>query len=149
MAQAALQPPLGSPAFPGALASQLTLWVRKGVQQAQLHLSPEALGPVQVAISLDGHRAQVHLSAAQGSTRQVLEQALPTLAGHLAEAGFALAGGGVFSSGTGSGSGGGQPSPFGVAPADGVANGGAAGTERPLAPGVPLLRSRGLVDLLA
>lgn len=149
-AQASLQPPVGSPAFNGLLASQLTLWVRGGIQQAQLQLNPAAMGPVKVAISLDGNAAQVRLVAEQGSTRQALEQALPTLASHLAEAGLTLAGGGVFQQAPGRQDGD-SPSgpPFGSRPRAPVAAEASAQHDQQRTLGMPAPRVRGILDLLA
>jgi flagellar hook-length control protein FliK len=95
-AEAALPSPPGSPAFAGELAAQLTTFVRNGVEQARLHLNPADMGPVEVRIHLEGDAARVMMSADFAPTRQWLEQALPTLAATLRDAGLTLAGGGVF-----------------------------------------------------
>lgn len=86
----------GTEAFAMKFSAQIAVWVREGVHEAQLQLNPADMGPVRVAILLNGAAAQVNFSAEHALTRQALEQALPTLAGSLAEAGFTLAGGGVF-----------------------------------------------------
>lgn len=86
----------GSEAFARELGVQVSVFVRDGVQQARLHLNPQELGPVQVTIQLEGQAAHVRMAAEVPSTREALEQALPSLAGQLSEAGFTLAGGGVF-----------------------------------------------------
>lgn len=86
----------GSEAFAMKFSAQVAVWVREGVHEAQLQLNPADMGPVRVAIVLDGAAAQVNFTAEHALTRQALEQALPTLAGSLADAGFTLAGGGVF-----------------------------------------------------
>jgi len=95
-AQAHLPAHPNSASFGLQLSHQVTLWLRQGVTEARLSLNPAELGPVQIAISLDGQAAQVRLGAEQALTRQALELALPGLASALAEAGFLLAGGGVF-----------------------------------------------------
>lgn len=93
----------GGEAFARELGTQVTMWVRDGVQQARLQLNPQELGPVQVRIQFDAQATpasqamvQVQLAADLPATRQALEQALPTLASQLSDAGFTLAGGGVF-----------------------------------------------------
>ncbi len=86
----------GTEAFEAKFSAQVAVWVREGVHEAQLQLNPAEMGPVRVAILLEGAAAQVNFTAEHALTRQALEQALPTLAGSLAEAGFTLAGGGVF-----------------------------------------------------
>jgi flagellar hook-length control protein FliK len=149
-AEAAIAAPPGSPAFAGEIAAQVSTFVRDGVQEAQLHLNPAEMGPVEVRIQLEGDAARVVLAAEQAPTRQWLEQALPTLAGSLREAGLTLAGGGVFERapggdlGNGSGNGSGTPGQ-GRGSADGTADGTrVADSPRAAAP-----RRRGVVDLVA
>jgi flagellar hook-length control protein FliK len=72
------------------------VWVRDGIDHAQLKLNPAAMGPIEVRISLDGTQAQVDFSAAHAATRQALQDAVPALAGALRENGLTLTGGGVF-----------------------------------------------------
>lgn len=93
-ARLALAP--GHAGFAPALGATLATFVRQGIEHARLHLNPAEMGPVAVQIRLDGQAAQVLMSAAHADTRAALEQALPTLAGALREAGLTLAGGGVF-----------------------------------------------------
>jgi flagellar hook-length control protein FliK len=66
------------------------------VEQAHLHLNPVEMGPVALKLSLDGQQVRVDMTAEHAATRQVLEQSMPALAGALRDAGFTLAGGGVF-----------------------------------------------------
>lgn len=96
VAEARLQASPGSAEFAPALGAQLNVFLRDGVQHARLHLHPVELGPLTVQIQLDGASAQVRLAAEHPLTRQALEQAMPTLAGTLREAGLTLTGGGVF-----------------------------------------------------
>ena len=93
---AALTVALGSPEFAPALSTQVSMLVRDGIGEARLHLHPAELGPISVQIALDGRQAQVNMSAEHALTRQALEQALPTLASALRDAGLTLSGGGVF-----------------------------------------------------
>lgn len=94
--QGELREPLGSAQFAPALASRLTVLVRGGIEHAQLRLNPAEMGPIEVRIRIDGAHTQVDFSAAQAQTRQVLQEAVPVLAGALREAGLTLTGGGVF-----------------------------------------------------
>ena len=91
-----LRAALGTPEFAPALGMQLSLLARDGISEARLNLHPAEFGPITVQIALDGSFAQVNLSAEHASTRQALEQALPTLASALRDAGLTLSGGGVF-----------------------------------------------------
>lgn len=95
-AEARLSASPGQAGFAEQLGAQLSTFVREGVQHARLQLHPLELGPVTVQIQLDGGSAHMSFAAEHAQTRQALEQALPTLAGSLREAGLTLSGGGVF-----------------------------------------------------
>jgi flagellar hook-length control protein FliK len=145
----------GSPAFAGELSARLVTFVREGVEHARLHLNPAEMGPVEVRIRIEGDAARVLLAAEQAPTRQWLEQALPSLAGGLREAGLTLAGGGVFERGHGGGGGGSDDGDGG----DGRAPEGGRGAPRgdadqalgeaAAARALGLPRRRGVVDLVA
>ena len=137
--------PLDDPAFGAALGTQVSVLVRDGVQTARLQLNPAEMGPIAVQIALDGSAARVDFQADLAGTRAVIEASLPALAGALQEAGFTLAGGGVF-----------QQTPGrqgqGDAPAQPGQTGGADGNTRLAdlpAAAVPVRTQRGLVDLVA
>lgn len=154
-AEARLPMPPGDPRFAPALAQQVTVFMRQGVHEARLELHPAELGPITVQIQLDGSAAQVSMAASHAQTRQALEQALPTLAATLREAGLTLTGGGVFE----------QPRPGqGDTPGNtaggdgsrdrgGQARGGGGGDDRAgteaAARGPRPVSVRGLVDLVA
>ena len=84
-----------SPEFAAAFGVQVSVFVREGVQQAELHLNPAETGPVSIAITLEGSQAHVEFGADLAATRQAIENGLPALASALRDAGFTLAGGGV------------------------------------------------------
>jgi flagellar hook-length control protein FliK len=86
----------GSANFGAELGTQITTFVRDGLQHARLELNPAEMGPVTVQIRLDGQAAQVLLAADNADTRRALEQSMPQLATTLREAGLTLSGGGVF-----------------------------------------------------
>ena len=92
---ATLPPPIDSPAFAPALATQVRWWASDGVQQAQLLLNPADMGPVRVNIVLDGRDARIDFSADFAATRGAIEAALPVLAAALDDGGMKLTGGGV------------------------------------------------------
>jgi flagellar hook-length control protein FliK len=92
---AQLSAPLDSPAFAPALGVQISMFARHGIGHALLNLNPAELGPVEVRIELDGQQAEVRLAAEWLVTRDKLEQALPTLASSLLEAGFQMSEGSV------------------------------------------------------
>ncbi len=154
-AQAQLAATPGGPDFAPQLGTQITTFVRDGVQHAQLHLNPADMGPVTVQIQLDGQGAQVHLLADQALTRQALEQAMPDLAGSLREAGLTLTGGGVFQQPRqAGGDAGGQDKPGsrsrgGVTALAGSSSNSADNGPDSTARGVSAMRRRGVVDLVA
>lgn len=83
------------PEFVPAFSARVATLVQEGVEHARVHLNPVDMGPVSLQLSLDGQQVRVDMTAEVAATRLVLEQALPTLAGALREAGFTLSGGGV------------------------------------------------------
>lgn len=90
-----LSTPVASPDFQQALAVQVSVLARDGVQHAELHLHPADMGPVSVRIALDGTLARVEFGADLAATRQAIETGLPELASALRDAGLTLSGGGV------------------------------------------------------
>jgi flagellar hook-length control protein FliK len=83
------------PEFVPVFSARIATLVQEGIELARVHLNPVDMGPVSLQLSLDGLQVRVDMTAEVAATRQVLEQALPSLAGALREAGFTLSGGGV------------------------------------------------------
>jgi flagellar hook-length control protein FliK len=83
------------PEFVPAFSARIATLVQEGVEHARVHLNPVEMGPVSLQLSLDGQQVRVDMTAEVAATRLALEQALPTLASALREAGFTLSGGGV------------------------------------------------------
>ena len=94
-AQATLPMPPHSPAFAPALGHQIDVWMKGGVQHAEVQLSPQDLGPIRVRIEMEGAHARVQMSADVQSTRDALQQAMPQLSEQLGQVGLSLSGGGV------------------------------------------------------
>ncbi|MFN3415122.1 MAG: flagellar hook-length control protein FliK [Caldimonas sp.] len=90
-----LATPVHDPDFPDALAQHITVLTRQGVQEAQLHLNPADMGPVNVHIAVSGQQAHVEFTASASATRAALEASFSHLAAALHEAGLTLTGGGV------------------------------------------------------
>ncbi len=93
--EATIEPAIGSSAFAPALGARIALLARDGIEQARLNVHPADMGPITVQLALEGSQVRVDFSAELAGTRQTLEQALPSLAASLREAGFTLSGGGV------------------------------------------------------
>jgi len=94
-AHATLPMPPHSAAFAPALGHQIDVWMKGGVQHAEVQLSPQDLGPIRVKIEMDGAQARVQMSADVQSTRDALQQAMPQLSEQLGQVGLSLSGGGV------------------------------------------------------
>ena len=94
-AQAALPMTPQSPTFAPALGHQIDVWMKGGVQHAEVQLSPQDLGPIRVRIEMEGAHARVQMSADVQSTRDALQQAMPQLSEQLGQVGLSLTGGGV------------------------------------------------------
>lgn len=90
------------------VAEQVSYWVNRGVQNAELELDGLGEGAVSVSIALQGQEARVEFRADQVQTRQVLEDSMPHLRELLAREGLVLSGASVGSSGAEGGKG--QPS---------------------------------------
>lgn len=143
--QAALPSHPQSPAFAGDLGAELRWMVEAGLQQAELHLNPAELGPIQVQLSLQAQTAEIHFAAAHATTRDSIQQALPVLREMLAGEGLQLGQAGV--------SGGGAGQEFAQAQAQERATRAAAGPAAAAA-GTPAPRAtpragRGMLDLYA
>ena len=95
-AELTLPTPVTAPDFLPRLGGELAVLARDGVQEARINVHPVELGPISVQIALDGTAAQVHLAVDNAQTRELLEQAMPTLAAALRDTGLTLTGGGVF-----------------------------------------------------
>lgn len=95
LAQATLPMTPQSPTFAPALGQQIDVWMKGGVQHAEVQLNPLDLGPIRVKIEMEGSHARVQMSADVASTRDALQQALPQLSEQLGQVGLSLTGGGV------------------------------------------------------
>ncbi|MBC7604589.1 MAG: flagellar hook-length control protein FliK [Ramlibacter sp.] len=82
-------------AFGGGLAGEVRVMIDNGIQQADLHLNPADLGPIRITLSITAQTADISFSAANGTTRQGIEQALPALREMLASQGLQLGDAGV------------------------------------------------------
>jgi len=76
--------------FGEALGERLSWMIRDGLQQAEITLNPQELGPIRIALSMQGDAAQLGIQADHPFTRQIIEDALPRLKDLLAEQGVQL-----------------------------------------------------------
>lgn len=82
--------PLQHRDWAGQFSERVTFSIGKGLQAAELRISPEELGPISVRISLERNEASVSFVALHPQVREVIEQALPQLRDSLQQAGLQL-----------------------------------------------------------
>lgn len=87
--------PAQAPEFKEALALQVSLLAKDGVNEATLQLNPENMGPISVQISTDGTQARVEFAVESSATRDIIEAGMPDLASALRDAGLTFSGGSV------------------------------------------------------
>ena len=84
--------PLGSPNWSASLGDRVAWLVGKGIQQAEVRLTPPQLGPIEIKIAVDKNGdASVQFGAVHGQVREAIEAAIPRLRDMLAESGVKLA----------------------------------------------------------
>ncbi|MFA6699394.1 MAG: flagellar hook-length control protein FliK, partial [Thiomicrospira sp.] len=83
--------PLRHPQWGTAVAKRVVFMANQQMQQAQITLNPEKLGPIQIRLHVERDQSiAVSMSAQHGATREALEQAIPRLREMLEEAGIAF-----------------------------------------------------------
>ncbi len=88
-----VQPQVGSPAWPGAVAELLTQNLSlDGVVKARLQLTPHELGNLTVDITQDGDQVDLRVVTESAAARAAFEEALPRLRGMFADQGLQLGG---------------------------------------------------------
>ena len=90
-AQFSIDVPVLDPAWQTAVNERVVLMAGRGVQSAELRLSPAELGPLQVQLAVDERGVNLTINAAHAATREALEGAIPRLRDMLSEHGMNLA----------------------------------------------------------
>jgi flagellar hook-length control protein FliK len=140
---ATVHTPVHQSAFGREVGERVAVFVRDGVQSAELRVTPADLGPVTVRIDLSGTEASVAFTVAHADTREALQDALPRLRELLEANGIQLADASV----SGQGNARDDARGHGEGRAAGAASG-AAEDARP-APTAHVAAPRGLVDIYA
>lgn len=83
-------PRVGTAGWSDAMGQRIVFMAAEGIQQAELKLNPEGLGPLQVVLSIDKGAADVQFLAHDPAVREALQSALPRLQEMLTSAGFSL-----------------------------------------------------------
>jgi flagellar hook-length control protein FliK len=82
--------PVQHPAFGQRLGETVNWMVNRGLQEADIRISPENLGPVRIKLRMEGQDAVVSFVVPQDSTREAIEQNLEALRQALSQAGLTL-----------------------------------------------------------
>lgn len=85
-----IAPRVGASGWSEAMGQRIVMMASENVQQAEIRLNPEGLGPMQVVLSLEKGAADVQFLAHDAQVREALQAALPKLQEMLSSAGFSL-----------------------------------------------------------
>ena len=148
MPAARVQVPVGQPGWGEAVGQQVTWFVSQNISAASLRLNPQHLGPMEMAVSMDGDQASITFTSQHSMVRDALESSIPRLREMLAENGLNLVNVNVSQQGKSHREGQGAPGSqqgSSVANDDGGANESLSGPDMPQM----LLHTQGLVDYYA
>jgi len=148
MPSARVQVPVGQPGWGEAVGKQVAWFVSQKISAASLRLNPQHLGPMEIAVSMDGDQASVSFTSQQAIVRDALESSIPRLREMLAENGLNLINVNVSQQGKSHGNGQGAP---GSQQEAGVANDESGANEPTSGLGVRQITTltQGLVDFYA
>lgn len=142
------QPADAAAGYDERFGSHVAMLAGQRIGHAEIRVSPEHLGTIDIRLQLDGNEVRAEFHSAQAEVRQALEASLPRLRDMLGQHGLQLAHAGV---GHGHGQKGQGQQSEGGAPAEG--NGDGLAPRGSSKPGTPLppdfRRSRGLLDVYA
>ena len=148
MPAARVQVPVGQPGWGEAVGQQVTWFVSQNISAASLRLNPQHLGPMEMAVSMDGDQASITFTSQHSMVRDALESSIPRLREMLAENGLNLVNVNVSQQGKSHREGQGAPGSqqgSSVANDDGGANESLSGPDM----AQMLLHTQGLVDYYA
>ena len=148
MPVARVQVPVGQPGWGEAVGQQVTWFVSQNISAASLRLNPQHLGPMEMAVSMDGDQASITFTSQHSMVRDALESSIPRLREMLAENGLNLVNVNVSQQGKSHREGQGAPGSqqgSSVANDDGGANESLSGADM----AQMLLHTQGLVDYYA
>jgi flagellar hook-length control protein FliK len=84
-------PSPSSPQFGDALGAKLTWMAERHIGHAEIRLSPDHLGAIDVRVHLNGDRIRAEFNSANADVRQAINDHLPRLRDMLSRHGFSLA----------------------------------------------------------
>jgi flagellar hook-length control protein FliK len=142
---ARVQVPVGQPGWGEAVGQQVTWFVSQKISAASLRLNPQHLGPMEMAVSMDGDKASISFTSQHAIVRDALESSIPRLREMLSENGLDLVNVNVSQQGKSHGDG--QHAP-GSRQGDGVANADSGVNDGPDVRQITV-HAQGLVDYYA
>jgi flagellar hook-length control protein FliK len=86
--RAEVGPPVGSQTWDSALGEKVIWIVGTQTQNAELHLNPPSLGPLEVRVSLSDGQANVSFMTQHAAVREAIEAATPKLREMLGDSGI-------------------------------------------------------------
>ena len=87
----ALPTPLNSPNWSNEFVGRVNLFLKQGIQEASLQLTPPDLGRLEIKISTDGDQTRMLFMVQNAAAREAIEQAMPRLKDMLEQGGLQLA----------------------------------------------------------
>ncbi len=82
--------PVGAKQWSEGVGERIQWMMNKGIDQAQIRLSPQHLGPLEIRVSMLNDQANVSIMAQHAVTREALENSLPRLREMLQESNLTL-----------------------------------------------------------
>jgi hypothetical protein len=79
MRQLSLELPLGGRGWDQGLGERLQWLIGRDIQQAEVRLNPQHLGPLEIRVSMQNDQANVTILAQHAQTREAVEASLPRL----------------------------------------------------------------------
>ena len=80
--------PVGEKGWNEAMAQKISFLIGKQVQQAEIRLSPDNMGPIEMKLSIHNDQANIQLAAQNQSVREALESSIPRLREMLSDQSF-------------------------------------------------------------
>ncbi len=90
IASATLKETVGTQAWQQAINQHVSVFLRDGINQAELHLHPAELGALKINLSMENDVARLHFASAHHEVRAIIESSLSNLRTSLADAGIQL-----------------------------------------------------------
>lgn len=88
----AVSTPFSHPLWTNDFSQKITWLTSHKLQQAELHLNPPQLGPIDVSLKLDGDQATLQFLSPHAAVREAIEQSIPKLREMFADNGIMLGG---------------------------------------------------------